>query len=137
MKFGDLWWESTIFGTSLEFFWQKSAFWWFFGKKAPIWWFWVILFAKKHQFGIFWQKMAIYGGIWRQSNQFFRRGCRMTGMATSSSLHFLHKMCKNCVNFFFLLCKIFAKYLHFSNLHTNFFPREESVSPIKNVHKIF
>ena len=38
------------------------------------------------------------------------------------------KMCKNCVNIFFLLCKIFAKFLHFSNLHSDFRPREESVT---------
>ena len=38
------------------------------------------------------------------------------------------KMCKNCVNIFFPLCKIFAKFLHFSNLHSDFRPREESVS---------
>ena len=37
-------------------------------------------------------------------------------------------MCKNCVNIFFSLCKIFAKFLHFSNLHSNFRPREESAS---------
>ena len=37
------------------------------------------------------------------------------------------KMCKNCVNIFFPLCKIFAKFLHFSNLHSDFRPREESV----------
>ena len=35
---------------------------------------------------------------------------------------------KNCVKFFLLLCKIFAKILHLSNLHSIFRPREDTVS---------
>ena len=37
------------------------------------------------------------------------------------------KCVKNCVNFFLLLCKIFAKILHLSNLHSVFRPREDTV----------
>ena len=38
------------------------------------------------------------------------------------------KCVKKCVNFFLLLCKIFAKILHLSNLHSVFRPREDTVS---------
>ena len=37
------------------------------------------------------------------------------------------KCVKNCVNFFLLLYKIFAKILHLSNLHSVFRPREDTV----------
>ena len=43
----------------------------------------------------------------------------------------LQNNCKNfakCAKKFFLLCKIFANFLQILNLHTDFRPREESVS---------
>ena len=37
--------------------------------------------------------------------------------------------CANfCVNFFFFLCKICAHFLHISNLHSVFRPREDTVT---------
>ena len=56
----------------------------------------------------------------------------------------LQKSCKkvaknlqNVKKIFFLLCKIFAKFLQILNLHTDFRPREESVTRLMMVKSIY